>query len=412
MRLDDSIDRNDRPARVLFVDDEPLVIRSLRRTLTGRRVPWEIHFCETGESALAHLGREPFDVIVSDMNMPGMGGAALLARVQEEHPDMARVILSGIADPKQVFQTVPVAHLALTKPFDPLGLIGAISRGIELRALLLRPALRAALGTDGRLPTPPPVYAAITRALAREQSSVWEIMDILGEHAAVSSRLGRLASYAPSDTVRPRARLLSYVAGIEPPVLRSLVLLAEIAETVGLEEIADQTFSVEAFERRSIRTAHLAARIVGRRGAMERAFVAGLLQDVGELVLAARMPGELAGIRERCARDGVSLEEAERSILGFSHAEVGAWLLGLFGFPLEMIEAVLGQPEPGENESGGLDVGKAAYVASVLSRDSDAPVGPGITKGLDPERLGRAPDPGRLEQWRRAARQLTGRAMA
>lgn len=411
MRLDDSIDQQPGLRRVLFVDDDPLVIRGLRRTLTGRGLPWELHFSETGATALAHLDRAPFAVVVSDLSMPGMDGRDLLALVAERHPGVARVVLSGIADPTEVARTVPSAHLSLTKPFDPPELVHAISRAIELHALLVRPSLQAAFGAFP--PKPPPVYAAVTRALARERSSVWDVLDILEGYPAVSSHLARFASQSPFETVRPRARLVSYVAGVEPCALRSLVLLAELAEMVVATPAMDAAFSVEAFERRALRAAYLAARIVGRRSATERAFVAGLFHDIGALVLAANVPSLLSSLGDEMDGDGVSVEDAGHSTLEFSRAEAGGFALGHFGFPLETIEAVLGRHDPAENDSIGLDVGRAAYVAGVLARDSDAPVGPGITKGgLDLARLGRAHDPRRLEQWRRAARQLTGRATA
>jgi CheY-like chemotaxis protein len=409
MRLDDSIDQQALPRRVLFVDDEPLVIRGLRRTLTGRGLPWELHFAETGAAALATLGQEAFAVVVSDLSMPGMDGRALLAQVAERHPGVARVVLSGIADPAEVARTVPSAHLSLTKPFDPAGLSAAIGRAADLHELLVRPSLRAAFAPYP--PKPPPVYAAVTATLAREQSSVWDVMDILEAHPALSSHLGRLASLSPLETARPRARLVSYVAGIEPCALRGLVLLVELAESVATKPGAEGPFSVDTFERRALRAAYLAARIVGPRSATERAFVAGLFHDIGELVLAANAPQPLTTRLREMEREGASLED-ERSLLGFSRAEAGAFALGHFGFPLETIEAVLGRHDPVESESTGLDVGRAAYVAGVLSRDSDAPVGPGITRGLDLARLGRAHDPRRLEQWRRAARQLTDRATA
>lgn len=410
MRLDDSIEQQALPRRVLFVDDEPLVIRGLRRTLTGRGLPWELHFSETGAGALATLEREPFAVVVSDLSMPGMDGRELLAHVAERHPGVARVILSGIADPSEVARTVPAAHLSLTKPFEPTGLGAAILRAVELHLLLVRPSLQAAFGPFP--PKPPPVYAAVTGALSRERSSVWDVMDILEAHPALSSHLARLASHSPGESVRPRARLVSYVAGIDPGALRALVLLAELAESIAAPEAAEEFFSVDAFERRAVRAAHLAARIVGPRSATERAFVAGLFYEIGELVLAAMAPQSLGRLAQEKDRDGASMEDVERSVLGFSRAEAGGFALGHFGFPLETIEAVLGRQDPSESESTGLDVGRAAYVAGVLSRDSDAPVGPGITSGLDLARLGPAHDPRRLEQWRRAARQLTGRATA
>jgi putative nucleotidyltransferase with HDIG domain len=345
------------------------------------------------------------DVIVSDLLMPGLAGATVLARVQETHPDVARIVLSGAEDPDLILRIAPVAHLSLSKPIETAALVSAVSRCIELHALLARPSLRTALGAEDRLPTPPPTYAAVTRALARDGTPASEIMSILDERPALVSRMRRLASYAPQHAFRARARLSSYVAG-EPRALRALVLLSEVAETLAEFLGAEQSSRIERFERHSVGTAHLAACIIGHDEAAEVAFVAGLLHDIGELVLTGRNPEELATARIEGVRDGIPIEDAERSLLGVSHAEVGAYLLGLFGFPLEVVDATHHHHEPASLDANGLDVSGAVYVANLLSRDAEAPVGRRVPSGKGLDRLGREQDTTRLEHWRRVARDL------
>ena len=64
--------------RILFVDDEPKVLQGLQRMLRPMQHEWEMAFSESGKEALEILEKEPFDVVVSDMRMPGMDGAQLL----------------------------------------------------------------------------------------------------------------------------------------------------------------------------------------------------------------------------------------------------------------------------------------------------------------------------------------------
>ena len=68
--------------RILFVDDEVNLLLGLRRMLRSQRDVWEVDFAEGGEEALAKLAEQPFDVLVSDMRMPGMDGAAFLSKPQ------------------------------------------------------------------------------------------------------------------------------------------------------------------------------------------------------------------------------------------------------------------------------------------------------------------------------------------
>src|SRR6185437_12426399 len=105
--------------RILFVDDEPKILEGLQRMLRPQRNEWEMAFAPGGEAALAMLAAENFDVIVSDMRMPGVDGAALLETVRANYPGMLRVILSGYTELEASYRAVPVAHQFLLKPCDP-----------------------------------------------------------------------------------------------------------------------------------------------------------------------------------------------------------------------------------------------------------------------------------------------------
>jgi CheY-like chemotaxis protein len=72
--------------RILFVDDESRILEGLQRMLRPQRQHWEMAFASSGEAALKLLEERPFDVIVSDMRMPVMDGAALLTHVRDRFP--------------------------------------------------------------------------------------------------------------------------------------------------------------------------------------------------------------------------------------------------------------------------------------------------------------------------------------
>src|SRR3990172_2174679 len=89
-----SADLPPRRIRMLFVDDEPNVLNVLRMAMRPMVKEWETHFAESGEQALEWIERELFDVVVSDMRMPGISGAQLLNHVLRRHPRTVRIILS------------------------------------------------------------------------------------------------------------------------------------------------------------------------------------------------------------------------------------------------------------------------------------------------------------------------------
>ncbi|HVW24644.1 MAG TPA: response regulator [Polyangiaceae bacterium] len=356
--------------RVLFVDDEPLVVRSLKRTLASRTLDWEPRFAESGEAALSVVDAEVVDVVVSDMHMPGMDGAELLRRVQERRPEVVRIVLSGQSDPKLVFRAVPVAHQFLTKPFDSNHLVAAIQRALELRRLIADPDLRKVIGGDNRLPAAPRTYTALTSVLAREDASVGEIVEVVERDPALAARVAQLGS-SSFFRVPPGVRGLSgIVAYLGVDLIKTLVLTVEITR-VFTPNAAARGFSVETFQSHSVGVGHLTRRMLERTEQTEDAFLAGVLHDVGRLVLASRSPAAYAAVLDARSSGKSKLVDAERAVLGVTHAEVGAYLLGIWGLPLDIVDAVRRHhdqaPPPRE-----LTLGRAVYLANLLANDPEA----------------------------------------
>jgi DNA-binding NtrC family response regulator len=104
--------------RILFVDDEPMVLKGLQRSLRKMRNEWEMTFTSSSKQALDILDSGAFDVIVSDLRMPEIDGVQLLAEVKSRHPHVVRIVLSGQVEQESNFNSVKVAHQSLSKPCD------------------------------------------------------------------------------------------------------------------------------------------------------------------------------------------------------------------------------------------------------------------------------------------------------
>jgi YesN/AraC family two-component response regulator len=113
--------------RILFVDDEPNVLRAMKLSMRRHAKQWDMVFVGGGEEALAELRKAPFDLVITDMRMPKVDGADLLAVVATEWPTAKRVILSGYADDDSLARGMKYAHKWLTKPCAQQTLIEAIA---------------------------------------------------------------------------------------------------------------------------------------------------------------------------------------------------------------------------------------------------------------------------------------------
>ena len=147
------------------MDDDPNVLTGLRNVLRTKRREWDMVFAIGPEEALAKLAEGPFDVVVSDMRMPRMDGATLLARVKEMQPSAVRMILSGQTELESAMKSVFIAHMFLSKPCDPTLLQQVVDRACRLQAILNSDELRASAGKVEMLPAAPKTYVALNAAL-------------------------------------------------------------------------------------------------------------------------------------------------------------------------------------------------------------------------------------------------------
>jgi DNA-binding NtrC family response regulator len=115
--------------RVLFVDDDPSILDSLRQLFWRERSRWEMVFALGGRAGLAELTAAKFDIVVSDMRMPGLSGAALLREVTDMYPGTVRILLSGGADPDLLNEALEVTDHVLEKPCNRDRLRAAIDGG-------------------------------------------------------------------------------------------------------------------------------------------------------------------------------------------------------------------------------------------------------------------------------------------
>ena len=389
--------------RILFVDDEPKILDGLRRLLRPKRFEWDMSFVEGGEAALALLDESPFDVIVSDMRMPGMDGAALLERVRERHPQVVRIVLSGYTELEAAFRAAQVAHQFLLKPCDADMLRVAIERACSLQTILSSEALAGMVGALGQLPSAPRVYAALTRALADPDSSLKRIAGIVEQDVAISAKILQLVNSAFFGLARDVSSIDHAVSYLGVNILQSLVVSAEAFRVfTGADRI--EGFSVDEFEEHSQLTAGIAHRLGLTKNLAEPAVVSSLLHDIGKLVLATRAPSRFREALRVAQEMQQPLHQAEVGLYGVSHAEIGAYLLGLWGLPTAVTEAVAHHHAPARVPRQDFDLVAAVYVADALAHEvhpSSVPSEP-INEALL-QSLGVA---NRYPAWQQIAREL------
>ncbi len=381
---------------ILFVDDEPNVLAGLRRVLRPLRHEWSAEFAEGGPQALALLVRAPFDAVVTDLRMPGMTGVQLLEEVRRVQPRAVRIILTGHCDEEAAARAAAVAHRMLSKPCDPAALKASLAGACARRDLLSGEALVALVARRGSVPSPPALYAEVTAELGAPEPSLDRVAALVARDPGMSAKLLHLVNSAFFGLRTPAAGPRQAVTLLGLETLRMLVLTCGVFSRY--EGPAGAPFSAEALWAHSRRTGELAAAVARAEGADARtaghAAVAGLLHDVGRLVLQDSLPDACREALARARAEGRPAWEVERDVLGASHAEVGGCLLGLWGVPEPIVEAVAWHHRPGDCPAAGFSALTAVHAADALAGGDDPGAG-----GPDAAYLGRLGLADRVGRW-------------
>jgi HD-like signal output (HDOD) protein/CheY-like chemotaxis protein len=357
--------------QILFVDDESNILQGLQRMLHPMRKDWEMKFVEGGVEALSLLQREPFAVVVTDMRMPGMDGIQLLCEVKQKFPEVIRVVLSGYSDHEMVMKSIPLAHQFLSKPCDPQDLISTISRACALGDMLGDPALKKLVTRFSTLPSLPTLYHQMEEAIRSEESSIASIAEIISQDQSMTAKILQLANSAYFGLPRAVNNPAEAVHYIGLKALEALIISVHIF-TQFRNASRFQPF-LDRLWLHSRTTAGIAELISKREGLDKTmsgyASMAGLLHDCGKLVLADNFPEKYEQALSLVEGEQIPLWQAEGKIFGVHHGSIGAYLLGIWGLPNPIIEALAFHHQPRSFPQDRFNVLTAVHAANALERE-------------------------------------------
>jgi HD-like signal output (HDOD) protein/CheY-like chemotaxis protein len=366
--------------RILFVGDEAVFPATLVELVAELGQDWEVECCADAGAAMAHVASQPVDVILVAPALPDLPPATLLGQVRTLRPEASRVaVIEGSQNPPT--RIIGLAHRFLPMPLAPELLLEAIGSLEELRELLDNPMLRERIGRVEQLPSPPQLYLRLMSALdGDDNASATDIARLVAGDPAIAAKVLQLCNSAYFSNGRTIADLRAAVTRLGIATLRDLVLASEVFSlpcAAGVDRAAMQ--------QRSLLATRLAKRMLPESSA-ELGATAALLADIGLL---------LPGVRDE--RQPV-VEGDDRP----GHAEAGAYLLGLWGLPMPIIEAVAFHRTPARSSTRSFWVTGAVHVAMALAAGEEP----------DEAYLARTGVLARLGEWRDYAESLNGAPLA
>jgi HD-like signal output (HDOD) protein/CheY-like chemotaxis protein len=362
-------------------------------------------FLDSGVKALEFMAKTPVDVVVSDMRMPGMNGAQLLNEVMKRHPKTVRLVLSGHADQDLILDCVGCTHQFLSKPCDAEALRTTVRRALVLEGSIKNEHLQQLVGKMGHLPMIPALYTEIVDKMNDPDAALADVGVIIAKDMGMTAKILKLVNSAFFGLRREVSNPGEAVGYLGLDAIKSLVL--SLNAFAQFETAPTEGFSLPALWNHSLTVASGAKALARLEGAPakvgDEAFVSGLLHDVGKMVLAVNFPAQYGGTMRQVNEQGLDPLATELETFGANHADVGGFLLGLWGLPVHVVEAIALHHQPSLSADTGFTPLTAVHGANTLLRTNASA---DSASSLDVEYLKRLALTDRVEAWHH---ELTGK---
>ena len=354
--------------QILFVDDEPNILKGLQRSLRPLRKDWDMAFAQGGENALDLLEKQSFDVIVSDMRMPQMDGPKLLQLVQDKYPMMVRIILSGHSDREMIMKSVKSAHQYLSKPCEKDLLVSTITRACSLQDLLNKKALQQLLGGIETMPSLPSLYTQIMEELQSSDACIASVGEIISKDMGMTAKVLQLVNSSFFGMPRHISNVKEAIVLLGMDVVKILVLGIEVFSRFSKSTLS--VISVDKIHDHCVRAGVIAKKIailekMDKKKA-DNAMMASILHDLGKFILAQYFPDEYKKVMEMVYQESLPVFKAEKQVFNVTHAEVGAYLLGLWGLPDAIVEGIAFHHSPGKYADEEFGICGILHVAELM----------------------------------------------
>jgi HD-like signal output (HDOD) protein len=390
---------------ILFVDDEPLILRGFQRSIDEYCDNWEVDFALSGKEAMIKMSVNRYDAIVTDMHMPGMDGIQLLDVVSRISPGVIRFVLSGNTSDAQILKSTYLVHQMIPKPCEMEKIYTIVERACCLRDRLTDPQLLNIITGIKTLPSVPRLYNQLVEQLKTESISSQAIGDIIAQDAAMAAKILQLvnsAFFGLSDNISSPQKAVT-ILGLN--IIKSLVLGIQVFSEYQSERILP--FSADSVWKHSLHVSNLTfsiARSLNLTSAeREDARISGVLHDIG-MLLGFQIPGFFQNVRIN--KNGQTKIESEYKYLGTSHAEMGGYLLGIWGLPDSIVEAITYHHRPALQPVEKTGLLTSLHVANGLINMCQLETGSNYAPYIDMLYLQRLGLVDRLDEWVAVTRDL------
>lgn len=381
---------------ILFFDPDENVLRGLKRALYSMRQQWQMEFLPNIEQAEQSLVEHAPDVVVADVSRSTKSGLLLLKKAQQSVPGAIRIGISAETDETTAVQAFNPTHRFLAKPFDITDLKAVILQALSLRSRIVNPRVTNFVSQMDKLPTVPSLLEQINQTLQRENVSLKEIALLVENDINITTQILKIVNSAYFGLFKNISSVQQAVSLLGLDLIKGLILGIDVFKGFTCPAAANPL--IERIWQHSLTVARILQRIVvqERRDAhlASTAFSLGILHDVGKLIFLTVLKEEYIELSADASQSGRPMWQIEKERYGLTHADAGAYLLGLWGLPEVLVSAVAESHEYESTTNG------SEYLAKILRTADAIELGREISLPDDPE------EARRMQRWIETAENL------
>jgi HD-like signal output (HDOD) protein len=365
------------PRAILLVALSPEDAGNLRAGMHDAADKWHLEFVPNVRQALTALEGSPCHAAVVDLSAPGIDAPGLFKSMMDASPTTLRLGLVSPPERQAVQQVRAAVHQLLTKPCDAKVLKAVLARAFAAQDFLSDENFKRLAGGIRSLPVLPGTYTELVQELKSEDPSLERAGQIVAKDMALTTKILTLVNSAFFGLGRSITHPSEAAVFLGTETLRALVLSLQVFSQ--FSQVRLKEFSVDNLWKHSWATGVLARRLCefeeASRTTTDEAFIAGLLHDMGKLVLALNHPAQLEETIRQARQRRVTFWEQEYQAYNASHAELGGYLLGLWGLSSGVVEAVAFHHRPGQARRQDFCALTAVHLANTLGRKGPSECG-------------------------------------
>jgi HD-like signal output (HDOD) protein/CheY-like chemotaxis protein len=348
------------------------MLKALKRVFR-REQQWQVHYADGAQAALTILKSHPINILFTEVRLTGTSGLDLLRQVRSQYPEVVRIILSGYTSQDVLIQSIGLAHQYLAKPCDDQQLLDTLLRAFTVQKLVRHEGLKELVAGLTGLPSLPSLYVEIMDELGREEPSLDRVGEIISQDLGITAKVLQIVNspfFGLMHEIQNPARAAGLL-GLD--IIRAMVLSAGTFSK--FDKVRVKGFSMEDLWQHGLQTAGFAKCLAQAHGSPlkveDAAFIAGLMHDIGKLVVAANQSEAYKAVLARQTETGEAFHQAEWAVYQADHAALGGYLLGLWGIPDDVLQAVAYHHTPGKGRDNGVTALTLVHVANAFSNQGD-----------------------------------------